>query len=387
MQVRVVALSNALRRRDYPAVTKREPMSLVKRGNSKFWYVQFQIDHQTIVRSTKTTDRRVAEQVAAKIRADVHAELLLGKKELITLDTALRRFANTKVGTANYRNLESQIRIILRAIDCSIPLVKVNSDTLEQFRQKRLSQGCGSQTIKHGMNCLMGAIRLARKDGYQCPSVDAPLIRTANSRVRYLSVEEERRLLHELDPTRVANGLSAEPDRRVDRQNWMQDNYDLVIMLIDTGARYSEIANIAWKDIDLNGGEIRLWRSKVQNESVIYMTDRVETILRRRRRESNGLTVFANKAGERRGYSAIAIRKAFRRAGLDDCTIHTLRHTHATRLVQNGLSIQEVKAVLGHTDIRTTMRYAHLEQAVVTRKARDIVNALNAVNFSAEGRA
>ena len=54
-------------------------MSLVKRGNSKFWYVQFQIDHQTIVRSTKTTDRRVAEQVAAKIRADVHAELLLGK--------------------------------------------------------------------------------------------------------------------------------------------------------------------------------------------------------------------------------------------------------------------------------------------------------------------
>lgn len=208
-------------------------MSLVKRGNSKFWYVQFQIDHQMIVRSTKTTDRRVAEQVAAKIRADVHAELLLGKKEEITLEVALRRFANTKVGTANYRNLESQIRIVLRAIDCSILLMKVNSDTLEQFRQKRLSQGCGSQTIKHGMNCLMGAIRLARKDGYQCPSIDAPLIRTANSRVRYLSVEEERRLLRELDPTRVANGLSAEPSRRADRQKWMQDNYDLAVMLID----------------------------------------------------------------------------------------------------------------------------------------------------------
>ncbi|WP_421590751.1 tyrosine-type recombinase/integrase [Shinella sp. M27] len=105
------------------------------------------------------------------------------------------------------------------------------------------------------------------------------------------------------------------------------------------------------------------------------------------RGETNGETVFANKAGERRGYSAIAIRKAFRRAGLYDCTIHTLRHTHATRLVQNGLTIQEVKAVLGHTDIRTTMRYVHLEQAVVTRKARDIVNALNAVNFTGDGRA
>lgn len=360
---------------------------LVKRGNSKFWYAQFQIDHQTIVRSTKTTDRRVALQVAAKIRADVHAELLLGKKQSITLETALYRFANSKLGSPNHRNLESQIRVILKILNGSLPLMKVNSATLERFRQKRLSQGCASQTIKHGMNCLIGAIQLARKDGYQSPTISAPLIKTPNSRMRYLSIEEERRLLHELSPSRVANGLSADPSCRGDRQKWMQDNYDLVVILIDTGARYSEVANIAWQDIDLTRGEIRLWRSKVHNESLIYMTDRVETILHRRLRQSNAPTVFVNKAGEKRGYSASAIRKAFRRAGLHDCTIHTLRHTHATRLVQNGLSIQEVKAVLGHSDIRTTMRYAHLEQAVVTRKARDVVNGLNAVNSFGEGRA
>jgi integrase len=362
-------------------------MSLVKRGNSKFWYVQFQIENQTIIRSTKTTDRRAAEQVAAKIRADVHAELLLGKKERITLEAALHRFANTKTGTANYRNLESQIRIIIGLLDCSMPLAKVTSDTLEQFRHKRLAQGCGAQTIKHGMNCLMGAIRLARKDGYLCQAFDAPLVRTPNSRVRYLSVDEERLLLDELDPSRTANGLPLRPNPRENQLSWMQDNYDLVILLLDTGARYSEIADIGWKDIDLRAGEIRLWRSKVQNESIIYMTDRVEEILRRRRRETNSETVFSNKAGEKRGYSAIAIRKAFRRAGLSDCTIHTLRHTHATRLVQNGLTIQEVKSVLGHSDIRTTMRYAHLEQAVVTRRARDIVNALNLANFSDGGSA
>lgn len=360
---------------------------LVKRGNSKFWYAQFQIDHQTIVRSTKTSDRKVALQVAAKIRADVHAELLLGKKASITLETALHRFANSKLGTPNHRNLKSQIRVILSLISGTVPLINVNAEIFDSFRQKRLSQGCASQTIKHGFNCLIGAIHLARKDGYQSPSITVPSIRTPNSRMRYLSIEEERRLLHELSPKRVTKGLSADPSRREHRQKWMQDNYDLVVMLIDTGARYSEIANLAWKDIDINRGEIRLWRSKVQNESVIYMTDRVETILRRRLRESNALFVFVNKAGEKRGYSAVAIRKAFRRAGLDDCTIHTLRHTHATRLIQNGLSIQEVKAVLGHSDIRTTMRYAHLEQTVITRKARDVVNAINAVNHSGEARA
>ena len=72
-----------------------------------------------------------------------------------------------------------------------------------------------------------------------------------------------------------------------------------------------------------------------------------------------------------------AIRKAFHRAGLHDCSIHTLRHTHATRLIQNGMSIYEVKEILGHADIKTTMRYAHLEQREVSSKARDVMNRLN----------
>jgi integrase len=86
--------------------------------------------------------------------------------------------------------------------------------------------------------------------------------------------------------------------------------------------------------------------------------------------------VFSSKAGGPRGYSAIAIRKAMRRARLSDCTIHTLRHTHATRLIQNGMNVYEVRTVLGHTDVRTTMRYAHLEQADVATKARDVLERL-----------
>ena len=84
-----------------------------------------------------------------------------------------------------------------------------------------------------------------------------------------------------------------------------------------------------------------------------------------------------NRKGGARGYSSVAIRKAFRRAGLHDCTFHTLRHTHATRLIQNGLSVYEVREVLGHADIKTTMRYAHLEKATVLKKARDVIQLLN----------
>jgi len=68
---------------------------------------------------------------------------------------------------------------------------------------------------------------------------------------------------------------------------------------------------------------------------------------------------------------------SFHRAELNDCTIHTLKHTHATRLIQNGISLYEVKEILGHADIKTTMRYAHLEQRDASSRARDVINSLN----------
>ncbi|MFD2677315.1 hypothetical protein ACFSX7_09300 [Camelimonas lactis] len=47
--------------------------------------------------------------------------------------------------------------------------------------------------------------------------------------------------------------------------------------------------------------------------------------------------------------------------------------------MQNGLSVYEVREVLGHADIKTTMRYAHLEKATVLKKARDVIERLNGV--------
>ncbi len=64
------------------------------------------------------------------------------------------------------------------------------------------------------------------------------------------------------------------------------------------------------------------------------------------------------------------------RAKIDQFTIHDFRHTCASRLVQNGLSLYEVANILGHTDVQTTQRYAHLESKDVSRRARDIMESL-----------
>jgi len=107
------------------------------------------------------------------------------------------------------------------------------------------------------------------------------------------------------------------------------------------------------------------------------MTDRVHDVLSRRQRERTSQYLFTNKQGKARNSHTLIFYKAFRRAGLSDCSAHTLRHTHATRLIQNGMSLYEVKEILGHADIQTTMRYAHIEQAHVSLKARDVINRLN----------
>lgn len=101
----------------------------------------------------------------------------------------------------------------------------------------------------------------------------------------------------------------------------MVDVYDLVVTLIDTGARYSEIAKIKWSSIKLNDRTIRLWRPKVRNESVLYMTDRVYSILKRRNQTKSSPYVFTNRKGGPRNTATLPIRKAFKRANIQGCTV------------------------------------------------------------------
>ena len=352
-------------------------MPLVKRGNSKFWYVQFQIDHRTFIRSTRTTDRKVAEKLEAQFRAEAHAEGVMGRKKPISLEQAISRFIASKSGTPNHKNLVSRKAVVLRILPGAKPIASLRSDDLEHFKRTRVGQGCSPQTIKHGLNLILGAIRFASRSGYDAPVLHPPMIKIGNGKLRYLTLEEERRLLNELDPHRDAVGFAAFPERDAVLQREMQDNFDLVVLLLDTGARYSEIARLTWDQIDLERKTIALWRSKVDNESTLFMTNRVAEIFANRGARRTCEFVFFNSRGNVRGYTVVSIRKAFRRAGLHDCTVHTLRHTHASRLIQHGMTVYEVRAILGHSDIRTTMRYAHLEQTTVTSKARDVMDRFN----------
>ena len=70
-------------------------------------------------------------------------------------------------------------------------------------------------------------------------------------------------------------------------------------------------------------------------------------------------------------------------AGLDDVRVHDLRHSFASFLVNNGRSLYEVQRILGHTEIKTTQRYAHLDQSSLLSAVNEITRA--APNVLGEG--
>ena len=87
--------------------------------------------------------------------------------------------------------------------------------------------------------------------------------------------------------------------------------------------------------------------------------------------------VFQAQDGGPRKYAPNSFKNACERAGIKGVTLHTLRHTNASRLVQAGVSLAEVQSLLGHTSPMTTIRYAHLSPNMASAKAVEILNRLN----------
>lgn len=352
-------------------------MAIVKREGSKFLYIQFQYCGKNYIKSSKTTDHELAQKLESSWRKQLIEQHQLGVKPYIEIKDAFMAYSASKVKLASRKMIHLWSMRAAEFFSHVTHLHELRSRDIEHFKVYLERKNYSNQSIKHALNQVGGTIKYAKRMGYQTPEVELPSIKLSKGRLRYLTIEEEKRLLEAVDPQREIKGL-APYGERIDRiRNQMQDVYDFFIMLLDTGARHGEIRTLEWSQINFTNRSIALWRSKVSNESILYMSDRVHDVLSRRHSSRHSNYVFTDSKGGARKHINLTFHKAFQRAGLHDCSAHTLRHTLATRLIQNGMNLYEVKEILGHSDIKTTMRYAHIEQAKVSRKATDLINRMN----------
>jgi len=139
---------------------------------------------------------------------------------------------------------------------------------------------------------------------------------------------------------------------------------NIVKMLLNTGMRWGELQNLEWEDVDWNENVLHIrikedWSPK-GGERKVPMNDVVSNILRNIQSRSGW--VFTTKTGSqvRQQGTWSAFKLACQRAGIDNATLHSLRHSFASHLVMAGVDLATVSKLLGHKDISTTMIYSHL---------------------------
>jgi integrase len=140
-----------------------------------------------------------------------------------------------------------------------------------------------------------------------------------------------------------------------------------------SGMRRGELLSLKWEQI--RNGFIYLTETKGGKARQIPINDRLAEVFREVRRGDHLKSpyVFCDLKGRRFYAVKRSFASACRRAGIEDFRFHDLRHTFASRLVMRGASLKAVQELLGHADMKMTMRYAHLSQ----EHLRDSVNLLN----------
>lgn len=164
---------------------------------------------------------------------------------------------------------------------------------------------------------------------------------------RFLSIEE----LERLEKTLVAKETAA-----------LASPYTINAfrLIIYTGCRLGEILSLKWDDIDFDDCCLRLSNSKTGKRTIPLNESAMRVLCNTQKTEGNPY-VFC---GKKPGTHLVNVQKIWERirkqAGITDVRIHDLRHSFASFMIKNGVNIFEVSKLLGHKDIKTTMRYAHL---------------------------
>ena len=145
----------------------------------------------------------------------------------------------------------------------------------------------------------------------------------------------------------------------------------VIKLLILTACRKSEILNLKWEYIDFNNSCMNLPDTKT-GERKIHLNPSAISILQSLERKSD--YVFVSRVQNKRITDiSLTWKKICNIAELKNVRPHDLRHTFASHAVNNGFSLPIIAKMLGHKDLKTTQRYAHLHEDPV-KKANDDVS-------------
>ncbi|WP_319759587.1 site-specific integrase [Maridesulfovibrio sp.] len=297
----------------------------------------------------------------------------------ITLDEAWERFRDTHlVLSKNTETVSIEDQRYHKHIQPRfghMQLSRITPFDLEEFKSDLL-QKYAPQSTSH----IIGLIRRTYTKHIEWklwtgtpPTAEIKIPKSDNGRYRYLTVEEAKDLLKELRPAKTNNGHKGSAT-----------TYNMTLLALHTGMRFKEIASLRGEHINLKNKTLRIVESKNYKGRTIYLTSQVGEMLSSLPLKAGEL-VFPGRNGKTMTRISNGFKNAVNRLKLnesitddrDKIVFHSLRHTFASWMAIEGVSLYGIADMLGHSSLEMVKRYAHLCPDVYKQATATFENYFN----------
>ena len=312
---------------------------------SGIWWVRYHDQHGREHRE-RVGPKGLAAEVYRKRKTEV-AEQRFFPERLRRRDPLLRDVIDDYLGRVRtrLRSFADQARCgrLWKEALGSYALRQIVTGDVQRYVARRLAE-IRPASVNREVAFLKRVFNVAIDDGLADanPVRKVRLLREDNARVRYLTDDEEARLRTEIGEL----------------------HWPVVAIALNTGLRRAEEFHLKWEHVDFNANVLTIPRTKAGRVRRVPMNSFVRELLRSLPSRLKSAWVFPSAAAETPLDSQNFMNRVFvpavKRAGIQDFRWHDLRHTFASRLVMKRVDIRTAQELLGHADIRMTLRYSHL---------------------------
>ena len=227
-------------------------------------------------------------------------------------------------------------------------LNEITRGDLAAFIEHEQERGLKASTVRNRLDTLKPFIRQQIENGIISSEVlqKRMIIKVPDSLPKAIEMDDEVRLLSVIDNVR---------------------NRALILLLLRTGMRIGELLNTQIKDINIKDRKIDIWEAqKNRIGRVVYFSDDAVDALKAwyQKRDQKKGVVFYAQGRDRMSYAnaRLIFLKYLKKAGLShkNYTLHCLRHTNASSLLNAGMPLECLRELLGHNSVEVTRRYAKL---------------------------
>lgn len=259
-----------------------------------------------------------------------------------------------------------------------LPLASITPLLVERWKSERRRKGLAAATLNRDIAAIKAVLSKAVEWGFLSAhplTLVKPLKIDNNQKVRYLHPHEEQRLRLALDERenkirqerasanqwRISRGLPLFPD--LANSPFVDHLKPMVLLSLNTGMRRGEVFHLHWKNVHFDMAFLTVAGENAKSGSTRHIPLNSEALsaLRSWREVSDsGDLVFPGKEGEPLDNIKTSWQNLLQAASITNFRWHDMRHHFASKLVMAGVDLNTVRELLGHADLKMTLRYAHL---------------------------